>query len=83
MGEHSLLLARQIYFEALMLYTEEARQSVNLLTLTPDSVFDPEAVAAQLRREAEALERLREVRRLYAKELSEWEEKTAQRAIAA
>ena len=82
MGEDRLLAVRRTYFEALSAYTHEVGEALQLLTVTTDKAFDQAAFAAQLRREAEALENLREVRRLYVKELADWEKGIALGASA-
>jgi hypothetical protein len=76
MSEDRMLAIRQAYVEALTAYTQALGETLQLLTLTPDDTFDPQAVVAQWHRETEALERLREMRRLYADEISDWEEET-------
>jgi hypothetical protein len=81
-SEDRLLSVRQTYFEALSAYTREVGKTLQLLTVTHDGEFDIEAFAAQLRQEKEAFERLRELRLLYAKQFSEWEETLAQKASA-
>ena len=74
MSEDRILVVRSAYFEALSAYTQELGKTLQLLTVTPDTIFDSEAVMAQWQREKKALERLRDLRRLYAEEIAYWEE---------
>ena len=76
MGEDRMLLVRGAYFDALSAYRDELGKTLQLLTVTPDNTFNSEALIAQRKRETEAFAHLRHMRRLYANEISFWEEET-------
>ena len=80
MGEDRMLLVRGAYFDALSAYRDELGKTLQLLTVTPDNTFDSQALTAQRKRETAAFEHLRDMRRLYAEELSYWEEETTSKA---